>query len=423
MKFVLFFIKACLISSLTQAQSILDLKLKAVDLYHSEMYLEAEEEFKTLKSRSKYERYKLELDFLRALCFYNLLDERNLKKSKSIFKRLINRKNKINSEVYSNSLLFYGRALHRLSELDSALVYLKKYKKFSKDNFADDDIKSVLFSLKNKNNYTKFTLNRCSFNSIYDDYSLTSIDDNSFILASNRPKSNKKNSSLNSDLYYLEFNVRINKWSRVIPCDKYINSEGSELSPFYSANDSICFFSRSTKVKDSISLSEHKIYFIHNKNKLWSNPALFPLPYDGSNFKNPYLTNDGNTLFFSSDMNGGYGGYDIWMIKKKSNGFWSMPINLGMSVNTIKDELYPYISDNTFYFSSNGHLGLGGFDIFKAGIDQYFNILYVDNMGYPVNSTNDDNALIFKNDSIGYLSSNRVGSINFDIYKLQNYEN
>ena len=77
----------------------------------------------------------------------------------------------------------------------------------------------------------------------------------------------------------------------------------------------------------------------------------------------------------------------------------------------------------TFYFSSNGHLGLGGFDIFKAGIDQYFNILYIDNMGYPVNSTNDDNALIFKNDSIGYLSSNRVGSINFDIYKLQNYEN
>ena len=406
-----------------KAQSILDLELKAVDLYHSEMYLEAEEEFRILKSKSKYESYKLEIDYLRALCFYNLLDERNLKKSKLIFKRLIKRKIKINSEVYSNSLLFYGRALHRLSELDSALVYLKKYKIFTEDNFSDDDIKSVLFSLNNKNNDTKFTLNRCSFNSKYDDYSLTSFDGNSLILASKRLEPNQKKSSLDSDLYFLEFDIKRNKWSKVIPFDKSINSEGSELSPFYSANDSICFFSRSTKVKDSISLSEHKIYFIHNKNKSWSNPALFPLPYDGSNFKNPYLTNDGNTLFFSSDMKGGYGGYDIWMIKKKSNGVWSMPINLGMNVNTIKDELYPYISDNTFYFSSNGHLGLGGFDIFKAGIDQYFNILYVDNMGYPVNSTNDDNALIFKNDSIGYLSSNRVGSINFDIYKLQNYEN
>ena len=100
---------------------------------------------------------------------------------------------------------------------------------------------------------------------------------------------------------------------------------------------------------------------------------LFPLPYDGSNFKNPYLTNDGNTLFFSSDMNG-YGGYDIWMIKKKSNGFWSMPINLGININTIKDELYPYICDNTFYFSSNGQLGFGGFDIFVATIDRYYNV-------------------------------------------------
>ena len=70
------------------------------------MYLEAEEEFRILKSKSKYERYKLEIDYLRALCFYNLLDERNLKKSKLIFKRLIKRKNKQNSEVYSNSLLF-----------------------------------------------------------------------------------------------------------------------------------------------------------------------------------------------------------------------------------------------------------------------------------------------------------------------------
>ena len=241
-KFIFLFINICIALSFTQAQSILDLELKAVDLYHSEMYLEAEEEFRILKSKSKYESYKLEIDYLRALCFYNLLDERNLKKSKLIFKRLIKRKTKVNSEVYSNSLLFYGRALHRLSELDSALVYLKKYKIFTEDNFSDDDIKSVLFSLENKNNDTKYTLNRCSFNSKYDDYSLTSFDDNSLILASNRLEPNQKKTSPDSDLYFLEFDVKRNKWSKVIPCDKSINSKGSELSPFYSANDSTCFF-------------------------------------------------------------------------------------------------------------------------------------------------------------------------------------
>lgn len=417
MKFTFLLINVCITLTFAKAQSILDLELKAVDLYHSEMYLEAEEEFRILKSKSKYESYKLEIDYLRSLCFYNLLDERNLKKSKLIFKRLIKRKTKINSEVYSNSLLFYGRALHRLSELDSALVYLKKYKIFTEDNFSDDDIKSVLFSLKNKNNDTKFTLNRCSFNSKYDDYSLTSFDGNSLILASNRLEPNQKKSSLDSDLFFLEFDVKRNKWSKVIPCDKSINSEGSELSPFYSANDSICFFSRSTKIKVSISLSEHKIYFIQNKNKSLSNPALFPLPYDGSNFKNPYLTNDGNTLFFSSDMNGGYGGYDIWMIKKKSNGFWSMPINLGMSVNTIKDELYPYISDNTFYFSSNGKLGFGGFDIFAATIDRYYNVSDVSNLGYSINSTNDDYGYRVFKDRV-FISSNRIGSVGLDIYEI-----
>ena len=128
MKFTFLLINVFITLSFAKAQSILDLELKAVDLYHSEMYLEAEEEFKILKSKSKYESYKLEIDYLRALCFYNLLDERNLKKSKLIFKRLIKRKTKVNSEVYSNSLLFYGRALHRLSELDSALVYLKNIK-------------------------------------------------------------------------------------------------------------------------------------------------------------------------------------------------------------------------------------------------------------------------------------------------------
>ena len=88
MKFTFLLINVCITLTFAKAQSILDLELKAVDLYHSEMYLEAEEELRILKSKSKYESYKLEIDYLRALCFYNLLDERNLKKSKLIFKRL-----------------------------------------------------------------------------------------------------------------------------------------------------------------------------------------------------------------------------------------------------------------------------------------------------------------------------------------------
>ena len=94
-----------------------------------------------------------------------------------------------------------------------------------------------------------------------------------------------------------------------------------------------------------------------------------------------------------------------------------MPINLGISVNTIKDELYPYISDNKFYFSSNGKLGHGGFDIFSANIDKYYNVSDVSNLGYSINSTNDDYGYRVFGDR-AFISSNRIGSIGLDIYEI-----
>ncbi len=117
---------------------------------------------------------------------------------------------------------------------------------------------------------------------------------------------------------------------------------------------------------------------------------------------------DGNTLFFVSDMPGGFGQSDLWMCKREANG-WSKPVNLGGDVNTSGKEMFPYIrKDGKLFFSSDGLPGLGGMDIFSA--QQKEGIWILDRMeSLLLNSSYDDFAIVFTSDSTGYFSSNRPG--------------
>jgi hypothetical protein len=122
------------------------------------------------------------------------------------------------------------------------------------------------------------------------------------------------------------------------------------------------------------------------------------------------LSSDGKTLYFDSDMTGGFGKSDLYRMSKDGKGIWSKPENLGDKVNTEGDELYPFYKENghILFFSSDGRYGLGGFDIFIYAInDSGYGKVY--NAGYPLNSRYDDFALIA--DPVvtkGYFSSNRV---------------
>ena len=125
---------------------------------------------------------------------------------------------------------------------------------------------------------------------------------------------------------------------------------------------------------------------------------LLPLPYDSvATFKHPSLSGDGKFLYFSSDSRNGRGGSDIWMIKKIKRDEWSEPINLGEQINTMGDEVFPYIHDDgSLYFASNGHPGMGGMDIFKAEFDADGNLLSIANMRSPINSPQNDFGIIFE---------------------------
>jgi len=145
-----------------------------------------------------------------------------------------------------------------------------------------------------------------------------------------------------------------------------------------------------------------------NEKGKWSNPEALPFNSKSYSVGHPALSPDGNTLYFASDMPGGQGGVDIWK-STYNNGNWSTPINLGKSVNSPGDEMFPTVdNDGNVYFASNGHIGMGGLDIFKANAS----FTEIENLGASINSHADDFGLIVNEEGkLGYMTSNREGFI------------
>ena len=133
--------------------------------------------------------------------------------------------------------------------------------------------------------------------------------------------------------------------------------------------------------------------FFNNKNYSYFHPAVTP---------------DGKRLYYVSDEPTGLGGTDIYYIEKNNDGSWKATNNLGQVVNTEGNELFPTFYDGLFCFSSNGHPGLGGLDIYRVEANDKDEFV-VKNLGYPINSTTDDLAF-YMSDNAGYFSSNRNGS-------------
>ena len=140
----------------------------------------------------------------------------------------------------------------------------------------------------------------------------------------------------------------------------------------------------------------------------------FPFNDDSYSIGHPSLNNEGSVLYFSSDMPGGYGGADIYKSTNKG-GKWTQPENIGPKVNTLGDEFFPHlVSDSILYFSSNGHGGLGGLDLYYS-ISNEGSFKKPENLGFPLNSSMDDFSLIFNSSGReGLFASNRPGGKGYD---------
>ncbi len=151
----------------------------------------------------------------------------------------------------------------------------------------------------------------------------------------------------------------------------------------------------------------------------WINSTALPFVTKEYSCTQPTISGDGKTLYFTSDMPGGFGGADIYKSVLIS-GLWIDPVNMGPVINTPGDEMFPYIfHDTVMYFSSNGHGGLGGLDILKINLADKSSKVKL--MGYPINSSGDDFGIAMNNDDLnGYFSSNRKqGSGNDDLYRFK----
>lgn len=165
--------------------------------------------------------------------------------------------------------------------------------------------------------------------------------------------------------------------------------------------------------------------------------------FDGSNWKEPEMLReidsekwlepsacyspDGNTIYFSSNRPGGYGGKDLYRVTRLPNGKWSQPVNLGAGINTPYDEDAPFIHPDgrRLYFSSTGHENMGGYDVFCTVADSNMKWSAPVNMGYPLNTVSDDIYFVVTGDgNTGYISSDRTGGLGeTDIYKVNLHEN
>ncbi len=212
------------------------------------------------------------------------------------------------------------------------------------------------------------------------------------------------------DLYETSFDKK-GKWSAPVQMPEEIISDVNESSASITKKGDIMYFTSCPEVKGQ--KLKCQIYLSRKNGLAWSKPEKLNFNEDSVTFAHPSISADGKTLYFTSGLSGGQGGKDIW--KSTYNGSeWGAPENLGASINTSGDEMFPYISDDneTLYFSSNKHFGLGGLDIFKAKKSANGQFETVpENMKYPINSGFDDFGIIFEGKKYkGYFTSNRTGS-------------
>lgn len=221
---------------------------------------------------------------------------------------------------------------------------------------------------------------------------------------------------------YSSQNLDGRKWNVAKLLEGEVNTQGHDACVGLSPDGNTLFLFRTSD--NGIGGDLFESLYIDSK---WTTPVRMSKNINGTLSIEPSasISLDGRTLYFSSNREGGFGGFDLYRVIKLPNGEWSLPLNLGAGVNSIFDEDAPFIHPDgkSLYFSSKGFKNMGGFDIFKSvskdGIFQQ-----PINLGYPTNSTKDDIYFtISVNEQHGYYSSDKKGGYGKqDIYRIDYLE-
>lgn len=321
--------------------------------------------------------------------------------------------------------LYYADILSVDKRYDDAIAILQKALKISPDN---KEIKNKIEANRTiiKLEYLD-TLNLVTkvkeLNSGYSDYSLGWWN-GKLVFASTRGI--QYGNSLDgrtgegfSKLYYSEKDNETGKWSRVVPMPSKLGTPYNDGAFAFDSVHNIAYWT-SCNEKSRRCLIYKSSY--NKYKKQWQRPSKVSFMIEGFNYGHVAVAPGGNTLYFVSNMTGGYGGNDIWKISKKDDGNWGIPVNLGEEVNSEKDEMFPsLVGDSLLFFSSEGHNGLGGLDMFFS-IKTNLGFSKPVHLDYPLNSAADDfGLLVNKNGTQTYFCSNRDLDSGDDIYTFKGF--
>lgn len=223
----------------------------------------------------------------------------------------------------------------------------------------------------------------------------------------------------NADVFFSKKNEK-GEWERPEPVEGELNTEFDEGIVAFSPDAQTMYLTKARRELNAPTSVE--IYTSTRSDAKWSAPVKFEITADTlSTFGHPAVSPDGEYLYFVSDMPGGYGGKDIWRISLKERQ--GSLVNLGPDINTEGNDDFPYVrSDGSLYFSSDGHPGMGGLDIFRAtAVGDPADLRWeVENMGFPINSAGDDFGITFGKGENGFFSSNRGDARGYDhIYSFE----
>ena len=395
--------------------------IKADKAFSLEQYVKAAELYKKAYQKTKIRAVKSEIIFKQAECYRM---SGNVKRAESYYKRAIKAK-------YPDVIVYlrYADMLRMQDDLAEAKIQYTKYIQLNPNDVNGEmGLKSCEFALKWKDLPTRYKVELMPLvNSRNSDYSpaFGNGEYTEMYFTSSRAggltnKIDERTGEPFSDVYLTKINKK-GKWSVPVVVPEPINTEGNEGSVFLNKRGTVMYLTQ-CKVKKKKALG-CGIYVAKRKGKLWGTPQLLQIKVDSNTtIGHPALSEDETILIFSSDLSGGYGGKDLWISVKGKRNTWSDPVNLGPMVNTPGDEMFPFLhTDGTVYFSSNGHVSMGGMDIYKTSQDENGAYKLPVNLKSPVNSSADDFSMIIEKDGErGYLTSNRDGGKGGDdIYQFE----
>ena len=222
--------------------------------------------------------------------------------------------------------------------------------------------------------------------------------------------------------FYISYFVN-NVWQKAFNAGAPLNTIQNEGAQTLSSDGSYMYF---TACNRPDGLGNCDLYFSAFNNGKWSEPYNLGAPVNTNHWEStPSISADGKTLFFSSSRPGGYGGKDIWLTRLNDKNKWTEPVNLGSVINTEGDEMSPFIhfDGKTLYFASDGRVGMGGFDLFVSRMKDDSTWTEPQNLGYPINTFNDEMGLIIESGGQkAYYSSVRDKSRGKDIFSFNLYE-